>query len=570
MTFHPFKKEENMKSKTWSGIFTLLLAGSLLLSACHPAPSPISSATEPAAKASPANANTTITIGTTEKFTSFDPAAATAARDLENIMNIGEGLLRYKPGSIELEPGLATGMPVISSDGLTYTFTLRDGIKFGDGSALTAGTYAKQLTRLFYVYSGTGCMDNTTNFVMNFLVTPYIKSVTAPDDKTLVFNLKNPAAYFPHILTHPAFVPTNPAAFPLSGCVPLPPAPIYGVGPWYISQYAVDDQVVFEPNPYYRGNLKPQVGKVIVKYFADTPALSQAIQSGAIDIAWQTVDNVFQAGFLDPLKNVAGLHIGTITGGYIYSLVLNHIMAPMDDPNVLKAIASAIDRSALVKEGWGGWAFPAYSVIPAKFLDVENAFDQVYGAPDLEKARHYLEASGYTESHPLQLKLPYLTSGKVIPLIKKQIEATGLIQVELNAEDENTYESELKSGTLAAWVEGWYPDFGDQSEILDVYIFQNGSGTNINKIQIGPEADKASQLIALAHLADIETDQAKRSGLYKQIQNLYADLVVTLPLVLETPFIVYRDGIQGSAQYASPETLNIGPMFEFNYATLVK
>ena len=77
-------------------------------------------------------------------------------------------------------------------------------------------------------------------------------------------------------------------------------------------------------------------------------------------------------------------------------------------------------------------------------------------------------------------------------------------------------------------------------------------------------------MLTLAHQADIETDQTKRAGLYHQVQDLYADLVVTVPLVLETPDIVYRDGIKGSAQYASPETLNIGPMFEFNYATLVK
>ena len=561
-----------MKSKTWSGIFTLLLAGSLLLSACQPAPSAISSATEPAANARTANANTTITIGTTEKPTSFDPASVIAARDLENIMNIGEGLLRYKPGSIELEPGLATGMPVVSSDGLTYTFTLRDGIKFGDGGVLTAGTYAKQLTRLFH--GGTGCLDNAANFVMNFLVLPYIKTITAPDDRTLVFNLKNPKAYFPHILTHPAFVPTNPAVFPLYGCAPLPPAPIYGVGPWYISQYSVDAQVVFETNPYYTGELKPQVGKVIVKYFADAQSLSQAIQGGTVDIAWNTVDNVLQAGFLDPLKKVTGVHTGTVNGGFLYSLVINHVIAPMDDPNLVKAIASAIDRSALINTVWGAWAVPAYSMIPPEFLGVENTFDKVYGAPNLDKAKQYLTASGYTESHPLQLKLPYPVSypiaGKVIPLIKKQIEASGLIQVELNGEDEKTYQSEFGSGTPAAWVEEWYPDFGDPAEILDAYIYQLGSGTNISRIQSGPLAEKVSQLLALAHQADIETDQTKRIGLYHQVQELYADLVVTLPLVLDTPHIVYRDGIRGSAQYASPEALNIGPMLELSYSMLEK
>jgi peptide/nickel transport system substrate-binding protein len=557
-----------MKSKTWYGIFNLLLAGSLLLSACQPAPSSISSVTKPAGNTSTANAGTTVTMGTTEKFTSFDPAATIAARDLENIMNMSEGILRYKPGTIELEPGLATGMPTVSSDGLTYTFTLRDGIKFGDGSALTAKTYAMQLTRLFH--GGTNCLDNAGNFAMNFLVTPYIRTVTAPDDKTLVFNLKTPVVFFPQILTHPAFVPTNPATFPVYECVPLPPAPIFGVGPWYISQYAMNDQVVFEPNPFYNGDLAPQVGKVIIKYFKDTQSLSQAIQSGTVDIAWQTVDNVLQAGFLDPLKKVAGIHTGTVNGGFQYSLEINHVVAPMDDPNVLKAIASSIDRSALINIIWGGWAIPSYSMIPPDFLGEEDTFNTMYGAPNLDKARQYLAASGYIASNPLQLKLRYPAGDKVMPLIKQQLEDSGAIQVALTAVDMSTPPADSEAGTFVAGISKWYPDYGDPSEILDVFIYQLGSGTNITRIQNGPDAEKVSQLLALAHQADIETDQTKRTSLYHQVQILYADLVVTLPLVLENPHIIYRDGIKGSDQYASAETLNIGPMLEFNYSTLVK
>jgi peptide/nickel transport system substrate-binding protein len=483
----------------------------------------------------------------------------TAARDLENILNIGEGLLRYKPGTIELEPGLAIGMPVVSSDGLTYTFTLRDGIKFGDGSDFNAKIYAMQLTRL--LHSGTNCPVDRSNYYTNILVTPYIKTFKALDDKTIAFTLNTPAVAFPAILANPVFAPTNPATFPVYGCVPLPPAPVYGVGPWYISQYKLDEQVVFEPNPYYNGSLKPKVGKVIVKYFADTQALSQAIQSGAIDIAWQTVDKTFAADFLDPLKKVSGLQIGTIDGGYIYNLVIDHTKAPTDNPNVLKAIASAIDRSALIDAIWGGWAAPAYSMIPPEFLGAANTFDKVYGAPDLVKAKQYLAASGYTKSKPLQLTMWSSSGAQVPPLIKQQLEATGAIQVELKPQQGDTY---------AVDVWGWYADYGDPSQILDFYIYQPYTSTNISKIQSGPLAEKARQLIALAQQADIETDQAKRAGQYQQIQDLYADLVVTLPLVLETGYIVYRDNIKGSAQYDYPETLNIGPLVEFNYSTLMK
>jgi peptide/nickel transport system substrate-binding protein len=237
----------------------------------------------------------------------------------------------------------------------------------------------------------------------------FVRTVKATDDKTLVFTLVTPAVFFPQLIANPVFAPTNPATFPVYGCAPLPPAPIYGVGPWYISQYKVDDQVVFEPNPYYTGDLKPQVGKVIEKYFADAQALSQAIQSGSVDIAWDTADNSFEAAFLEPLKKVSGVHIGTVNGGWVYSLVINHTMAPLDDPNVVKAIASAIDRAKLVDTVEGGWAAPAFTMIPPEFLGAQATFDGLYGAPNLDKARQYLAASGYTAANPLKLKMMYVT-----------------------------------------------------------------------------------------------------------------------------------------------------------------
>jgi ABC-type transport system substrate-binding protein len=156
------------------------------------------------------------------------------------------------------------------------------------------------------------------------------------------------------------------------------------------------------------------------------------------------------------------------------------------------------------------------------------------------------------------------------PALKQQLEATGAIQVELNAQDLDTVQKSFGNSTFMAGTQGWYPDFADPSETLDAFIYVNDGATNITRIQSGPVSDKASQLIALAKQADVESDLAKRSNLYKQIQDLYADLVVTLPLYLENVYIVYRDGIRGSGQYAAPEALNIGSLVQLNYSTLVK
>ena len=180
---------------------------------------------------------TTIIIGTTDKISSLDPADAYATHDWEIIKNIDDGLLRWKPGEQTLVPDLATDMGTVSADGLTYTFTLKDGIKFADGTPLDATSYAEQLNRLLTVGPGATC----PNAVSPSLVVPFVKSIAAPDSKTIVFTLTIPIAYFPQLLATSAYMPADPKSFPADKCMPVPSTPIYGVGPWFISQYTPNE-----------------------------------------------------------------------------------------------------------------------------------------------------------------------------------------------------------------------------------------------------------------------------------------------------------------------------------------
>src|SRR3990172_2125508 len=112
----------------------------------------------------------TIIIGTTDTISSLDPADAYAVHDWELIKNTGEGLLGWEPGELTLRTGLAAALPEISDDGLTYTFTLREGIQFADGLELTAPMYAEQLNRLLTI--GPDC----PNGVANALASPFFES----------------------------------------------------------------------------------------------------------------------------------------------------------------------------------------------------------------------------------------------------------------------------------------------------------------------------------------------------------------------------------------------------------
>ena len=606
-----------MKHRSWFFVITLLVLMSVLASACGTATTPTAAPTQAAAPTQPAAAPTqaaapttaapavttaateapttaatevptttaateapttaagganTVIIGTTDKIASLDPADAYAIRDWESITNISQGLLSYKPGTADIQPELATDMPDISDDGLTYTFTLKDGIKFGDGSDLTAEIYAQQLNRLLTI--GPTC----PNGVADALATPYVDSITAPDSKTIVFKLKAPIGYFVQILARPPYVASDPNTFKADACNLFPTAPIYGTGPYYISQFTPGEQAVFEPNQYYTGDLKPQVSRIIVRYFSDPQTMALAVQNGDIDIAWR---------FLGPeligqLKGVSGLTVGTVNGGGTRFLILNHTMKPTDDLNVDKAIASAIDRNEIADTVFGGNVTPLYSMVPPGFIGANEAFDTTYAAPDLEAAKKYLSDAGYTASNPLQLDMWYppehygATTAAWMQVIQKQLEATGAIKVNLQAQEWSTYVTALTGGeSYAAGVLGWFFDYPDSSNYLDPFVYNGGEGTNVATKKEGSSTgvginDQAKQLIDLLQKADSETDKTKRADLYQQAQNLYADMVVSVPLFYVPENVVYRANIHGSDQYDTPETLNIGPTIDFSYSLISK
>jgi len=536
-------------------LLAVLLVGMLVLPGCKPATS-----------------KATIIIGVTDQIASLDSADAYATHDWELLKNIGEGLLVWKPGSAsELIPGIAQAMPTISADGLTYTLKLKSGIKFGDGLALTAPLYVQQFNRLLTI--GPSC----PNDVADTLVIPYVKSVTAPDDSTIVFNLKVAIAFFPQLLASAPYLPSHPNTFPLDKCVLDPVAPIYGVGPWYISQYTLNEQLVLLPNPYYKGDRKPQVGQIIIRYFSDPQTLALAIQNGEIDIAWRFLD----PELIDQLRGVSGLTVGDISGGAIRYLILNHTMAPMNDPNVVKAFASTIDRDAIIDTVYKGAAATLLSMNPPGFLGATDAFDTMYKSPNITAANQFLAASGYNANNKCKIELWYppdhygAATAAWMQLIKQQLEAANFT-VDLKAQEWSTYVSALTGGdSYQAGVLGWFYDYPDPSNYLDPFVYNGGMGTNITAAAEGssygqPINDKAAQLVDLLSKADVETDIAKRTDLYKQAQDIYADLVVTVPIIILGEHVTYRSNIHGLSSYGNASTLNIATNIEFNYSTLTK
>ncbi|MGW8226123.1 MAG: ABC transporter substrate-binding protein [Anaerolineales bacterium] len=249
----------------------------------------------------------TIIIGTTDEVNSLDPQDAYATHDWEILKNTGEPLLKYIPGTAELVPGAAAELPTVSEDGLTYTYTLREGLEFADGTPINAQTYVDSWDRL-----------NTLQGQVSGLIQVYVDSVEAVDDLTVAYNLKDTFGFFPSLSATAPFIPANPAQFPADEIVQFPEI-IDGNGPYRMVSYVPGEQLVLEANPNFHGDA-PLIPNVIVRYFADPTTMSNAVESGEIDIAWRILGPVEATRLMD----VEGLTVTKVDAPALRYMVFNH------------------------------------------------------------------------------------------------------------------------------------------------------------------------------------------------------------------------------------------------------
>jgi peptide/nickel transport system substrate-binding protein len=259
--------------------------------------------------ANPASGSTdTIIIGTTDEVNSLDSSDAYATHDWEIIKNTGMALLSYTPGTSDLVPGAAAAMPVASDDGLTFTYTLKEGLKFADGTPVTAQTYVDSWDRL-----------NTLQGQVSGLIQLYVDSVEAVDDLTVAYHLKAPFGFFPALSATAPFVVSNPNEFPADEIVQFP-SKLDGIGPYKMVSHVPGQQMVLEANPEYLGDA-PAINKVIIRYFADPTTMSNAVEKGEIDVAWRTLGPVEAIR----LQNVDGVTVDKVDAPALRYMVFNHL-----------------------------------------------------------------------------------------------------------------------------------------------------------------------------------------------------------------------------------------------------
>jgi peptide/nickel transport system substrate-binding protein len=448
-----------------------------------------------------------LVVGQIAEPKSLDPSTVTAVNDFRILMNLYDGLVRYKDGTLEVEPALAESW-TISDDGLTYSFTLRDGVAFHDGSPLNAEAVKFTFDRMLdenHPYHGTG------PFPLSFFFNA-IESVEAKDDKTVVFTLNEPYAPFLSNLAYPTGLIVSPAAVEQHGKdFGRNPS---GTGPFQFAEWESNTKVVAVRNDDYWGGA-PSLEAVVFRPITDANTRVAEMLSGGIDLMVEVPpDNV--ATFADD----AAYTVHEQAGPHVWFLILNAKEGPFADKRVRQAVNYAIDKQSLVENVLQGTAEVAAGPTPPAFAWAYNKSLQPY-PHDPDKARQLIKEAG-AEGAKLTFYVTEGGSGMLDPVPMGTAIQADLAKVGLNVEIE-TYEWNTFLGKVNPGLEdkadmaemAWMTNDPDTLPYLALRTdaFPDKGGFNSGYYS-NPKVDE------LLEAARRSTDQAERARLYQQMQEI--------------------------------------------------
>ncbi len=474
----------------------------------------------------------TIVVGTTDAVeASIDPAQSWDYFGWSMISCLGAGLVEIIPGtsarSEDIRGALAESWHV-SDDGKTWTFDLRQGLTFADGTPFNA-------TVVKYSFDRNMGMALPDGPQVGIGYGDIIDSVTVVDTYTVKFDLKISFAPFLQLMAcaasymvHPKYAPLDHyvgynASKSVRECHPN------GLGPFTLTKWTreggEDVMMRLEKNPNYWNSSLPKVD-VIIKFYSSEAALYNALTTGEIDVAYRhlTPDQ------LNELKGNSQFKVWEGIGAAIQYLCFQQRIYPLNITEVRRAIAAAINRTAVAETVFHGTVDPLYSIIPAGMAYHKPSF-QKYGNANYTYTRQTLANYGYDENHKLVLDLYYESSGHYphseaqATVYKNSLEGSGVITVKLHALEWAQYRQARNAGTMPLMIYGWYPDYIDP----DNYAFLPFAGwLNMGYNKTYPAGGVAQYALWLAGRSS--TESADRQAAYYALQDLQADECSIVPL----------------------------------------
>ena len=461
----------------------------------------------------------------------YDISTMDVAQTTDNYMvpmNIFDRLFEVEVqdnGGTEIVPSLCTGYTP-SEDGLTYTFTLREGVVFSNGSALTASDVQYTFERLL---TAGGVNDDIPLEVAGAEAlkngeADTLAGFSVISDTEFSITLAAPNAGFIAELTGPAMSVVDKETMEQVTNFGIACEDTIGTGPYKITEWVVNDHYTLEYNENYWGE-EPSVKKMIVSIIPDASTQNLMYQNGELDIIdleyldSAIVESTYKTNYADSI--IAGSRVG------LTYLAMNANHEFLSDVNVRKAVQMAIDVDSIIASVYAGDAIPESGIIPTGVWGHNDALERP--AYDVEAAKALLAEAGYAEGQiSFELAMDSSSSSNtqlVYQIVQQYLKAIG-INAEIATYDESSWLDLRKSGEMDAFIANWTMDYNDPANIMYTF-YGSEEKTKIRSLNYADEA-----IMARVAAASSITDDAARMAEYQALeQKIVVEDAAWVPLL---------------------------------------
>ncbi len=523
--WHKQEEERMTKPRSGLGVFALFVIASLLVSACTSTPGTTTPSASAVSNVDP-NANITINMGSEPD--TIDPQKSSFVGEIGQAAMVFEGLMTFDSKTTAPIPAAAAAQPKWDAAAKTYTYTLRDGLKYSDGAPLTAKNFEYSFLRgcdptqagdyAFVLYVVVGCeewntMDTKTATPAELDAAKAKVGIKATDDKTIVFTLKEAASYFVPISALWIGWPVRESDVKKGGDTWTEPATYIGNGPLKLTEWKHNEKMVYERNDNWRKG-KVQF-KTLTKVMINESAVAfAAYRNNELDMAAVAAPDLRTVESDPELKSQVVDTPGSCTFYYGF----NVRRPPFDDPNIRMAFAKSFDRQAFITDVQKiGKAAVSGGFIPPGFpgydeSDTVQKFD-VAAAKDLLAKGSDASKAGLTD-----LKYTYAQSAvnqTRAEWVQAQWKTNLGVNVTLDPVQSTAYSALFKKGkdSPQLFLLGWCADFPDPQNWHSTVWATGG-------VSAARTGYSSAQFDKLTGDADKEPDATKRADLYKQAGQL--------------------------------------------------
>ena len=478
----------------------------------------------------------------------IDPALNSAVDGGNMLLHSFECLLAVDQNG-QLAPGQAESWET-SEDGLTWTFHLRDGLKWSDGSDLTANDFVYSWKRVCDPMVAAPYAETVLSMVEGYdkAIEGDLDAlqVVATDNNTLVVTLSAPCSYFGSLAAFATLSPVQQATVEANGDAWATKAETYiSNGPFYVSDWVPDSYIMMTKNPYYWNADAIKLDGIKWNLIEDSNAAYSAYQTGEVlmikDVPTEEIPS---------LKENADFYVDPIIGTYYLSMNIDR--EPFNNADVRKALSLAIDRDYVANTLMQGTYSPAGNLMGPGWIDTDgkqfkdNAnggkeyIDTTNYEADLEEAKQLLADAGYPNGEGFPT-ITYSTNDagyhKVVAEYLQQAWAELGIDLQVDIVEWASFTPMRRNGDYDVARNGWVGDYSDPSNMLDLFYSTNGN--NDGKFN-NADYDAAIEL------SRTTLDAAERSTALHNAEDVLMEEAGCIPVAYYNDFWLQSDKITGS------------------------